>query len=226
MAKYLQFITNRAEGGRAADYTNVQMDDVQTLWMENETNDKIVFVNNNFDSNGAVVYTVASADERGKVITYLIQEWTSLMQGSDMFRTIPLELPLENLIECTSNTWNTWLLVGAFDETDCGVILGVDINPGGLGSITMGSAFSNETGSGYYATATGTPCGTQDIAFLNAECGLAGSPVANMDGYFYTGGTVECAGDPPVNYCVIAKKVYNQVTFTGTIGVRKVTVPS
>lgn len=226
MAKYLQFQV-RPVGSNPAQFMLVNMEEVKFLWSESST--KIVFVSNDFATEGEVCYTVSPSDERGEVISYLQREWASLINSNDSIRVIPATLPLTVTTECTANTWQEWVVQVGFDETDCNVILSATIEPEGLGAITIGSSLSTGGVTGFYATATGTPCGTQDIAFITGiECGVNGEPVLvpGLEGYFFTGVNVLCEGGEPVTYCLIAKKVYTDTTLTGTLGMKKVTVPA
>ena len=151
------------------------------------------------------------------------------MSSNQTFVEIPIrELPATESVECNDNTWGEWVVQVGFDPTDCNVILSATIEPEGLGAITIGSSFSIEGVTGWYATATGTPCGTQDIAFITGtECGEGGTPVLLVPGleeYFFTGVVVLCEGEEPVTYCLIAKKVFNTVGFSGTLSFNKLTV--
>ena len=121
--------------------------------------------------------------------------------------------------------------MAGFDETNCNILLSVTIEPAGLGTVTVGDSFVNPiTGSdaNWYATATGTPCGTQDLIFLSGiECGEAGTQVLipGFEEYYFTGANVLCEGEEPVTYCLAAKKVFTTETYRGTLAMSKVVVP-
>tara|TARA_R100001443_G_scaffold88794_1_gene95228 strand:+ start:21 stop:704 length:684 start_codon:yes stop_codon:yes gene_type:complete len=227
MAKYLQFQV-RPVGSNPAQFMLVNMDEVKFLWSESPT--KIVFVGNDFATEGEVCYTISPADGRGEVISYLQREWASLINSNDSIRVIPATLPLTVTTECNDNSWAEWVVQVGFDPTNCAALpSSVTIEPEGLGSVTVGSLLSIEGVTGFYATATGTPCGTQDIAFITGiECGLPGAavPIPGLEEYFFTGKTVQCLGEEPVTYCLIAKKVYTATTLSGMLGMNKVTVPA
>ena len=221
MAKYFKFIVESSTG----DADNLLVDNLQYIFSESLS--KLAFIPNDFNEGGVVKLTLNQDDPRGKVKFYLEEQLEILMNSNDIFREINLQaLPLSQSVECASNTWAEWEVTAGFDPTDCSIILSATISPGGLGAITIGSAVSAEGITGWYATATGTPCGTQDIAFITGvDCGVAGEPVLGLTDYFFTGANVTCEGEEPVIYCLVAKKVYNTVGYTATLSFNKLTVP-
>jgi len=226
MAKYFRFLSPDGSQQQVLD-----MDNVKYIW--GETTEKIVFVSKDFTSEGEVCYTLDKSDDKQEVLAYLQSQWQSLILGNDTFIDIPYTLPFTKTVECIANTWAEWEVQVGFAEGDCNVILSALIEPEGLGTITIGDSFVNPiTGSSgnWYATATGTPCGTQDIAFLQSDgdCADPGTPVLipGIEGYYYTGKMVTCEpeGGEPVMYCLIAKKVFTTETYRGALAMRKVTV--
>jgi len=233
MAKYLQFQV-RPVGTNPAQFVLVNMDEVKMLWYENDM--KIVFVGNNFTTEGEVCYLLSQPDAQGEVYTYLQREWASLINSNDSIRIIPAQLPLVVTEDCEDNTWQEWVVQAGFEPTidgvNCNVILSATIEPEGLGTITIGEQFINPvTGAiAWLATATGTPCGTQEIAFLQESpefpCGEEEQPVPGMEEYNYTGAIVACEneGGEPVLYCLIAKPVKRTTPVQGQLQMKKVTV--
>ena len=222
MAKYFRFLSPDGSQQQVLD-----MDNVKYIW--GETTSKIVFVSKDFTETGEVCYTLDKSDDRGEILAYLQSQWQSLIIGNETFRDIPYTLPFTKSVECNDNSWAEWVVQVGFDPTNCAALpSSVTIEPEGLGSVTVGSLLSIEGVTGFYATATGTPCGTQDIAFITGiECGVEGAavPIPGLEEYFFTGKTVQCLGEEPVTYCLIAKKVFNTEIYRGTLGLSKVVVP-
>ncbi len=225
MAKYFRFLSPDGSQQQVLD-----MDNVKYIW--GETTSKIVFVSKDFTETGEVCYTLDKSDDRQEILAYLQSQWQSLILGNDTFIDIPYTLPFTKPVECTANAWAEWEIMVGFDETDCNVILSATISPEGLGTITIGDWFVNAvkgSPANWYGTATGRACGTQDIAFLQSDgdCGDPGTPVLipGIDGYYYTGVIVTCEGGEPVIYCLIAKKVFTNEAYRGTLAMSKVTVP-
>tara|TARA_R110002020_G_scaffold70385_2_gene182626 strand:- start:9019 stop:9693 length:675 start_codon:yes stop_codon:yes gene_type:complete len=224
MAKYFRFLSPDGSQQQVLD-----MDNVKYIW--GETTSKIVFVSKDFTETGEVCYTLDKSDDRQEILAYLQSQWQSLILGNDTFIDIPYTLPFTKSVECTANTWAEWEVMVGFDPTNCNVILAATISPEGLGTITIGDSFVNPvTGSpaNWYATATGTPCGTQDLIFLGGiECGEVGTPVfiPGFEEYYFTGFATSCEGDEPLDYCLAAKKVFTNETYRGTLAMNKVTVP-
>ena len=228
MAKYFKFVYD-ADAGISE---SLLVDSLQ--YIHQEDLQKLAFIPADFNEGGVVKLTLNQEDPRRKIKTYLEEQWEILMSSNQTFVEIPIrELPVTESVECDDNAWAEWVIMVGFDPTDCNVILSATIEPEGLGTITIGDSFVNPiTGSSgnWYATATGTPCGTQDIAFLQSDgdCADPGTPVLipGIEEYYYTGKMVTCEpeGGEPVMYCLIAKKVFNTVGFSGTLSFNKLTV--
>ena len=222
MEKYFQFQL-RPAASRPPMSQLVNMSNVQYLW--NSADTKLVFVSNDFDASGQLVLTGSLATSGGAIKAYLEREWQELINSNDKIKVIPSILPITVSVageDCTLNNWEAWELLPVFGEgpEGCATIAGVEIGGGLLGIITMGAALSIEGVTGFYAQATGTPCGTQDIAFITGtECQPKGSsvPLPGLETYKFTGAKITCIteGGDEVNYCLIAKPVAGEAT-TGT----------
>ena len=230
MAKYFRFLS--PDGSQSY---SLNMDEVKLIWAE--TDMKFVFVGNNFSTDGEACYLLSGSDERGEVFSYLQAQWQSLIIGNNTFIDIPYQVG-QSTEACEDNQWQEWVVQAGFqitaDGVNCNVIETATIEPAGLGTITIGEQFINPvTGAlAWLARATGTLCGTQEIAFLQESpefpCGEEGQPVPGMEEYLYTGAVVACEneGAPPVIYCLIAKPVTQTVAITGSVQMKKVTVTS
>jgi len=226
MAKYFKFVYD-ADAGISE---SLLVDNLQ--YIHTDIKGTISFIPSDFNNQGVVQMILNQEDPRRKVKTYLEEQWETLINSNQTFIDIPIrELPATETSLCEDNTWQFWELTVAFDPTDCDVILSATIEPEGLGTITIGEPIIIEGKfRGYYAQATGTPCGTQDLVFLQgSDCGAPGQPVLEegFEEYVYTGQQVGCEGEggEPVSYCLIAKPVFKTTGFTGTLSFGKITVP-
>tara|TARA_R100001480_G_scaffold11909_1_gene20650 strand:- start:5 stop:703 length:699 start_codon:yes stop_codon:yes gene_type:complete len=212
MEKYFQFQA-RPEASRPPMFQLVNMSNVKYLWVKDDN--QLFFISNSIDNSAGLVLTGSLENSAGYIKAYLEREWQQLINSNDKIRVIPSVIPVTvpgEKEDCELNTWEAWELTAGFDPENCN-ILNVEINPEGLGSITIGSPFVIESFSGFYAQAEGTPCGTQDIAFLTGvgECQPNGVPVGipGLEEYLFTGAKVLCEieGGEAVQYCLIAKPV-------------------
>ena len=234
MEKYFQFQL-RPEASSPPMFQLVNMSNVKYLWATGGT--KLVFVSNDFNPGGDLVLTGSVEDSAGYIKAYLEREWQQLINSNDKIRVIPSILPVTIPGEgeqCELNDWESYDLIPAFGEgpEGCLTILSVDVNPEGLGNITIGSTLEVEGVFGYYAIATGTRCGTQEIAFITGiDCGMKGDVVGlpGLEDYLFTGKKIFCEneGGESTVYCLIAKPVFTEgapTTPTISFGMEKINV--
>tara|TARA_R100001443_G_scaffold25355_1_gene38178 strand:+ start:2504 stop:3214 length:711 start_codon:yes stop_codon:yes gene_type:complete len=224
MEKYFQFQL-RPEASSPPVFQLVNMSDVKFLWVKDSTH--LFFISNNIDNSAGLVLTGSLENSAEYIKVYLEREWQQLINSNDKIRVIPSILPVTVPVDggdCALNTWELWELLPTFGEgpEGCATILDVAIAEvsGGEGTITIGSPIAIEGVTGFFAQATDTPCGTQDIAFITGvECGDKGDevPLPGLENYRFTGTKITCTteGGDEVNYCLIAKPVAGEAT-TGT----------
>ena len=98
--KYLRF---QLTDGDSPNYYDVCVSDLNNLWPE--TNQKIVFIQNNFNNEGVLKFTLNQTDPDGLIINHLRSEIKELIEGSSKYRVILKTLPFSKTLGDTTTSY-------------------------------------------------------------------------------------------------------------------------